>query len=538
MSECKLSCEGLNIGDNKYDVLIAGLQKEIDELCETATAKFLFYDGKVAELCTYIKTNLTNQLQCLLADMKFSGELDDIVTDIVLNTIRTLEEDNVKIHQEIKDVENKLEVKTAGIVTPQMFGAIGDGVNDDSEGIQKTINSVIDGGIVEFPITEKLYVLKTPIFFSGKNIIIRNGRFNCDGLTSVFNINDDCNFIIFENCYFYRGNQIIRIFNADNITIKNCVFEETGYCIIQSHGSSSNNVNVLNNRCINIYKDFVECNCANTAPSYNWVITGNTYLHKEIPTVKGTEQRFVGITSVKNVVISNNIVEHVKGDSCVHLEDTGGKVIIEGNIFKDSMGFGYIFIMHESHDTIINGNHFINTLNYNADTRFIYVWNGENARGDVIISNNMFDGCNQSYPFTCGYNTVFNGNRFKGFDVFLPKTCKDIKFLNNYIECNKFCYIDKGVMNAMVQNASFKNNIITGDIHLLHNNTGTQFTRDVVFDGNEILGDVSIKDCKNLFFTNNTIKNDKTLTFNSESFYGENMVATNNYVFGSGLVNE
>ena len=91
MNNCINECEGLNTPDNKYEILIAEIKKQVEELCKTSVAKFLMYDEKVAELCTYIKANLTNSIQCLISDMKLSGELDEIISDVVLSTIKSLE---------------------------------------------------------------------------------------------------------------------------------------------------------------------------------------------------------------------------------------------------------------------------------------------------------------------------------------------------------------------------------------------------------------------------------------------------------------
>ena len=85
MSDCLTACEDMNTGDKKYDVLISELQQEIKEILSTQGAKFLMYDEKVAELCTYIKGNLSNALLCLLMDMKNAKELDEIINDVVLS---------------------------------------------------------------------------------------------------------------------------------------------------------------------------------------------------------------------------------------------------------------------------------------------------------------------------------------------------------------------------------------------------------------------------------------------------------------------
>lgn len=145
MNECILKCENLNTGDNKYDVMIASLEKEICELCKTSTAKFLLYDGKVSELCTYIKDNLSNAIRCLIADMKSAGEIDTLINSVVLPFISNFEIG-------LNDIQNK----TAGIITPQMYGACGDGVCDDTNAFKRAIENCGNNQLY-IPKTEKEY---------------------------------------------------------------------------------------------------------------------------------------------------------------------------------------------------------------------------------------------------------------------------------------------------------------------------------------------------------------------------------------------
>ena len=162
------ACENMNTGDNKYDVLIAEIKKEIIELCKTSTAKFLFYDGKVAELCTYIKDNLSNSIRCLLSDMKMSGELDEIINDVVLSTI-------AKVEHNITELKNI----TGSTLSPEMFGAMGDGLTDDSKAFklmiecaeksigEKTFINELpckDYSMIKFNFTGK-YLISEPIIF-------------------------------------------------------------------------------------------------------------------------------------------------------------------------------------------------------------------------------------------------------------------------------------------------------------------------------------------------------------------------------------
>lgn len=127
MNDCINLCDLNKSGDNSDELLIRELQKEIYELCKTSTAKFLLYDEKVSELCTYIKDNLSNALRCLLSDMKQSGELDDIIQKIVT----TIEIDI-----------NRVNAQNGNTFSPEMYGAVGDGLADDTEAFKDMIADI------------------------------------------------------------------------------------------------------------------------------------------------------------------------------------------------------------------------------------------------------------------------------------------------------------------------------------------------------------------------------------------------------------
>lgn len=166
MSDCFTACEDMNTPNNKYDVLISELQQEIKEICETQGAKFLMYDEKVSELCAYIKNNLSNSLRCLLLDMKNAKELDEIINDIVLSEIKTMMID-------ISDLKDK----TAGFVIPQMFGAIGDGLHDDTEAFKKAIQECGNN---------ELYIPKTEKSYKITSLVIENiPKIKIEGILDV-----------------------------------------------------------------------------------------------------------------------------------------------------------------------------------------------------------------------------------------------------------------------------------------------------------------------------------------------------------------
>ena len=435
---------------------------------------------------------------------------------------------------------DKMVVGTLGYVTPQMFGAAADGITNDNASIQAAIDALQDGGVLYFPNTEFSYKVSGNIGIRNKkHITIINANMDCNGSSSCFNIYDSSD-VTFENCAFHGGIQTIRLFNCDTIKVNNCTFIGCGYCIIQQIGYVSNNVFVTGNMCLNGEQDFVEANCATNASSKNWTISGNIYMRNEEPTERKTEYRFVGITSVENVIITNNIVENVQGDGAVHLEDTKGNVVIDGNIFKNCLGYGYVYIMHSEKNVVISNNVFRST-NPNIDTPFIFVYNTQDPRRtDVIVNGNEFIGHGtQSYPFTVSVvgkslPVKFTNNHFRGFDQIFRGNEQQITFTNNDVECSTFMRIEKDYSGKAMGFLTICNNTIIGDISVRDDGNGTVFTKNIYMSGNRITGNTSFTNCKNIFVSNNYISEGYVLE-NKGGYYSENMVFTNNFIAGQGL---
>lgn len=67
--EIKEGCE-LPSSPNDIKILLKQIKKEVDRIVNETEAKLLLHDGKIAELCRYIKDNLSNTLRCMFADME------------------------------------------------------------------------------------------------------------------------------------------------------------------------------------------------------------------------------------------------------------------------------------------------------------------------------------------------------------------------------------------------------------------------------------------------------------------------------------
>lgn len=71
MSLCENIGEDLS-SPNDIKILLYKLKTEVDSLMKNTESKLLLHDGKIAELCKYLKDNLSNSIKCLLLDMEAS----------------------------------------------------------------------------------------------------------------------------------------------------------------------------------------------------------------------------------------------------------------------------------------------------------------------------------------------------------------------------------------------------------------------------------------------------------------------------------
>ena len=343
MDNCFNVCENLNNGDNNYDVLIAQLHNEIAELCKTSTAKFLMYDGKVAELCSHIKNNFSNTLRCLFADMKHAGEIDTIISESVLNQYELLTLDVAELKQQM-----------TGIVTPQMFGGVGDGLNDDTTAIEKAIAT---GKTVHFPkgvyrIVNDFVINKNDVVLIGDNAVIdlEKHNFTIGNVNEIKNISN----IMIKGIKFKNGG--VSITRTQNFKFVSCDFSENEYGLRGSHCYVGVIEGCEFNGCANgliFDKDII---CANYTADHNSITVNNCNFYNNVNPfiIRGgfvgafTNNRIEGnkngivIEGMSDYIIRNNYFEYNKGTIitlntyAVNSMLNNGVIIGSNRIFGDS----------------------------------------------------------------------------------------------------------------------------------------------------------------------------------------------------------
>ena len=228
---------------------------------------------------------------------------------------------------------DKMVVGTLGYVTPEMFGAVGDGVTDDTEAIQNALNSAF---CVVFAQNKTYCVQRTADAFA-LNV---NSNTYIDGNNSCIKLLPTA-----EGTY-----QVLNIRNATNVTVANLRIHGDIKTHLGTDGETgeglmirdSQNINVLNCEIFECWGDSIRITGATTIKNVKVlgchlhdsgrngisiedgenVIVDSCSLHTGLRTAPFCcfdVEPFKNTQSLKNIVISNCICEN--GQSWVNLAD-------------------------------------------------------------------------------------------------------------------------------------------------------------------------------------------------------------------------
>ena len=401
--------------------------------------------------------------------------------------------------------------KLSQTVSVRDFGAVGDGVTNDTVAIQAALNT---GKNVFIPDGEFFFNLPLLYFADGQSIygsgnksvlkhrgtlsagpswIDTNGKDNVslinlqiDGGTGATTANPGLwitggsSDASVDGCLFNGGNQVVYLGTCSNVRVVNNTFDGVYYGVIQRFGFASSNVLVDGNTAFNVWSDFVEANCAAAAPSENWVISNNTYdTNQNYPTAV-TEGRFVGITSVRGVIITGNTVKKAAGDAAIHLEDTLGDTIISNNVFDNCLtsggNLGYLFLLNTAENTIVSNNIFLRTdatlpaayaLSVNSNVySFALIASGNLVRGESGSSN--FSGFNLGFQDSLS-SAVCSGNIFQDLDegIEVSNTQNTIIDSNVFNRCASPILTPLTLVNSLILNNNFVATTGVDDISLV-----------------------------------------------------------------------
>lgn len=404
-----MSCE-LNVENNETEILMRQLRKEVDELVKNTESDMLQLNGKVAELCVYIKENLSNELRTLLDTMLSTGELESLITEALLNDLEVIEQ------------------KFVNEIDPDNF--IG---RNDYEKLQNAIDEAI-----------KLITSKT------KCVIKLNRVYDITGNTLTINKPVTREKLIITGLHGgIRKNDSGFMFQKGNVDYVTD-FELRDTSILSTTPSSTNIIESPD--FINV--TFSKCKIENI----NIIVDSETYMqniHVDDCLITGGSGDLFRAGGFYGLFLKGNTIEHRTNGYVINQRDIDDAISIYNRCFNIDVtnnlieGFtaGGIANLYRITKVNISNNYFEAMINN-------IVLNGRDEIGSLIISNNrLFVGASQiatygnrgllnivnsKYP-----NITMNGNMIEnGLLIFLSgetefsKTSKIITMGNDVVSAN------------------------------------------------------------------------------------------------------
>jgi len=406
----------------------------------------------------------------------------------------------LSIRTNTSEQSNLLENDKFSMYSVISFGAVGDGVTDDTTAIQLTVTTANTNGIsyIYFP-GGRTYLfqgitLKSNLYFCGDGIsseIVCNG--SDDSYPAAFIANEAVTNVVFDGLYFNRNvettayltqeSYAIRFRNYAHsyITIKNCTFRATE-CILDR----IENLEITNNKFKDhwylqtVYPGYGDyTNPINTFYCFYGVavdkvlIEGNTFNDSWVCFNFSSGGGTHATGNSNRIIIRDNFVD-TTADTAMFIRPTGGQtqsVIYDGNIFKN---IGKTPIKIEiNNDT--EGNRFYQCI---ISNNIIEEFALRTASEGIEIKGALTSTSTKSYQVICNDNSVF---------------------------CSAGGAVGIGISNTLIVNFS-KNN-------LRNCSYAINYCADVVFDGNSGISEdgttitmLTVYSLSKGIFTNNVLE--------------------------------
>lgn len=290
------------------------LEQIKNALSEWENMKISFEELKKYVQDYFLQLNITEEIKKQLKELIDSGKLDTLITEVWTGYLK-----------------GKI-----GLVNPMNYGAVGDGVHDDTQAIIKaskdgalfnskntfkvsgvfTISGNVEGISLECAndteITCQGYVKNSNFSMKGKETV---GRGNW-----VLVFRNKSNSYV-SNCIFKGCNNAIYLDKCENFAVSGCVFNE----LYQTDSESGNGYGILTVNCKNIriteniFKDVdrhsIYVSIDNSDPGYNEniIIENNQFVNRKTFGQKTGFENPIFCRTPKEIYIRNNIFDGTLG---------------------------------------------------------------------------------------------------------------------------------------------------------------------------------------------------------------------------------
>ncbi len=416
---------------------LARLEKLVKTHEKELYAALLKQDSKIADLVCRFGGNMQRAIAEYLLRMEKDGKLADIITDTLLNDVLVLEH------------------KTAHIINVKEFGAVGDGICDDTQAIKNAINHMQPGDTLQFPngtflMQGEINIDKENISFVGDGVIlcdtgfrIKASHFKAVGLRmEALGYSEACRAFMIDNSAL----DVSAPPTIENLVFKDCYFKNFFYSV-----------------------------CA----------IGGSYRYDGTEEAVGYPVRDLVIENCHSVTYTDKNAGHFQ---CIQIENIA---------YLNNRTYGG---QNASSYNAIKGNGFIRVIgNYDHNNSYASC-EIENGSGNAVVANNTF---NSKIWIDDSFDTVVNANTTKeGILVTVGSNNGDA---NNVVISNNVC---KNI--RCEQFGEYKGGIIN-NVNICANNVVGTNTHGIWIHGNAVK---SAKICNNIISGENT--NDIALQRNEQ----------------------
>lgn len=438
---------------------------------------FWLYENVAQETGYVLDNSLT--IENAAADAKATGDkIDEINTDLtdMINDVSDTLQDYVDIftgdlsesvnnwldaHPEatttVQDhslTYNKLVLGTLGFVMPEMYGAAGNGLTDDTEAITDAIASGYPVLLTQkYLITERV-TITVPLFGYGEIIenfaaaddfaivfqdhdsFIEGITFTADGAslgTSIL-VLKECDNVKIRHCTFNADTGAASARNCldlntqnSNITIEDCIFNqvcdmlEGGIWIREAtNGETSKNIRVLNSIFNKVGGDEVLAVWGWNGTVNNVVIDNCQFIQKEGTNNPGYLLTMGQTGTTTNIRLTNCLIEAEKITNWLIKRDTNGDVVVNGckiKVFTAGTSAFFSFFSGATGKMLVENCEITTIGNVNAPFgNYCHIKNcvitgNKNAGGSFAVCD--IEDCNITWgrcDFLFGGGAFFKGN--------------------------------------------------------------------------------------------------------------------------------
>lgn len=358
----------------------------------------------------------------------------------------------------------KMNAKVSSRVDVRSYGAVGDGITDDTEAIAKAMKENV-GRDIYFPtgiyvISEKINIYSDTSIMGdgvGSKIIAASGK--ASG-TEIFQIYGEKNISISNICVSGNsqvnngeqhsdqdGIHLLDMWNVKDITIEECYFIDNIYCAIRIFGGE--NITVSNTKILNV-------DCGVSAIGKNNVknlIVNNCYFKGHY---RSEAISLYGSGVYENIYIYSNVIEDKTSGHGIMFnnQSVNKKIYIRDNIISNCAVAISAF-------NIIEGEVIGNVVSGTTSGRGMEIYNCDNVLVDNnIVSNTNFDSLSIKACSKSIFNNNFimitsNAKNANMAGIKILEENKEVTIFNNTVKqveksLNKFSIYIKGYGNVKI----------------------------------------------------------------------------------------